>query len=92
MVSILSTIIYITVRSSYFIFIFNARKSEQNQVWAGMAKETAHQIGTPLSSLIAWVELLKQNKSNESMTIEMEKDLKRLETITERFSKIGSKG
>ena len=73
-------------------FIFNAaRKSEQNQVWAGMAKETAHQIGTPLSSLIAWVELLKQNKSNESMTIEMEKDLKRLETITERFSKIGSK-
>ena len=73
-------------------FIFNAaRKSEQNQVWAGMAKETAHQIGTPLSSLIAWVELLKQNKNNESMTIEMEKDLKRLETITERFSKIGSK-
>jgi len=73
-------------------FIFNAaRRSEQNQVWAGMAKETAHQIGTPLSSLMAWVELLKQNPENESMTIEMEKDLKRLETITERFSKIGSK-
>lgn len=73
-------------------FIFNAaRKSEQNQVWAGMAKETAHQIGTPLSSLMAWVELLKQKEGNKSMTIEMEKDLKRLETITERFSKIGSK-
>ncbi|MAO71465.1 MAG: ATP-binding protein [Flavobacteriales bacterium] len=73
-------------------FIFNAaRKSEQNQVWAGMAKETAHQIGTPLSSLIAWVELLKQDNNNEVMTKEMEKDLKRLQTITERFSKIGSK-
>ena len=73
-------------------FIFNAAKrSEQNQVWAGMAKETAHQIGTPLSSLMAWLELLKQNPENESMTIEMDKDLKRLETITERFSKIGSK-
>jgi len=73
-------------------FIFNAaRKSEQNQVWAGMAKETAHQIGTPLSSLMAWVEILKQKEENKSMTIEMEKDLKRLETITERFSKIGSK-
>ena len=72
--------------------IFNAaKKSEQNQVWAGMAKETAHQIGTPLSSLMAWLELLKQNPENESMTIEMEKDLVRLETITERFSKIGSK-
>ena len=73
-------------------FIFNAaRRSEQNQVWAGMAKETAHQIGTPLSSMIAWVELLKLDKKNESMTIEMEKDLERLKTITERFSKIGSK-
>ena len=73
-------------------FIFNAAKrSEQNQVWAGMAKETAHQIGTPLSSLMAWVEILKEKKENLSMTIEMEKDLKRLETITERFSKIGSK-
>ena len=56
-----------------------------------MAKETAHQIGTPLSSLMAWVELLAQNEENKSMTIEMQKDLKRLETITERFSKIGSK-
>ena len=79
---------------SLFMFIayliFSAsRKSEQNQVWAGMAKETAHQIGTPLSSMMAWVELLK--KENYSMVEEMEKDLKRLETIADRFSKIGSK-
>ena len=73
-------------------FIFNAaRKSEQNQVWAGMAKETAHQIGTPLSSLIAWVELLKENEENINISKEMEKDLVRLETIAERFSSIGSK-
>tara|TARA_B100001029_G_C15040057_1_gene442951 strand:+ start:82 stop:1440 length:1359 start_codon:yes stop_codon:yes gene_type:complete len=72
--------------------IFNAaKKSEQNQVWAGMAKETAHQIGTPLSSLMAWVELLKDNPENKNMIVEMNKDLKRLKTITERFSKIGSK-
>ena len=73
-------------------FMFNAsRKSEQNKVWAGMAKETAHQIGTPLSSLMAWVELLKEKDGTESMVYEMEKDIKRLETITDRFSKIGSK-
>jgi nitrogen-specific signal transduction histidine kinase len=88
--------LYYTVAFLMFIIlaylIFNAaRRSEQNQVWAGMAKETAHQIGTPLSSLMAWVELLKQNPENESMAVEMDKDLKRLETITERFSKIGSK-
>ena len=72
-------------------FIFNAsRKSEQNKVWAGMAKETAHQIGTPLSSLMAWVELLKEKGGSESMVEEMMKDIKRLETITDRFSKIGS--
>ena len=72
-------------------FIFNAsRKSEQNKVWAGMAKETAHQIGTPLSSLMAWVELLKEKGGSKSMVEEMMKDIKRLETITDRFSKIGS--
>ena len=79
-----------------FIFIaylvFNAsRKSEQNKVWAGMAKETAHQIATPLSSLMAWIELLKEKAGTESMVLEMSKDIKRLETITDRFSKIGSK-
>jgi anti-sigma regulatory factor (Ser/Thr protein kinase) len=67
-----------------------ARKAEQNQVWVGMAKETAHQLGTPLSSLIAWNELIKARGGNEDF-IEIEKDINRLETITERFSKIGSK-
>ena len=75
---------------AYFMFSAS-RNSEQNIVWAGMAKETAHQIGTPLSSLMAWVELLKEKEGTESMVFEMEKDIKRLETITERFSKIGSK-
>ena len=75
---------------AYFTFSAS-RKSEQNQVWAGMAKETAHQIGTPLSSLMAWVELLKEKNTNNNMIVEIEKDIKRLETITDRFSKIGSK-
>jgi len=75
---------------AYFIFS-SSRRSEQNQVWAGMAKEAAHQLGTPLSSLMAWTELLKEQKGNKKMVIEMEKDIKRLETITDRFSKIGSK-
>ena len=68
----------------------SARKSEQNQVWAGMAKETAHQIATPLSSLMAWIELIKSQDNND-MVFEMKKDLNRLETIADRFSKIGSK-
>ena len=68
-----------------------SRKSEQNQVWAGMAKETAHQIGTPLSSLIAWTELLKGKEGIQDLVSEMQKDIRRLETITDRFSKIGSK-
>ncbi len=81
---------------SLFMFIAylafsSARKAEQNQVWVGMAKETAHQIGTPLSSLMAWVELLKSKKETRDMVMEMEKDIARLETITDRFSKIGSK-
>ncbi len=75
---------------AYFMFSAS-RRSEQNKVWAGMAKETAHQIGTPLSSLMAWTELLKEKEGTEQMVVEMEKDIKRLETITERFSKIGSK-
>lgn len=68
----------------------NARRSEQNRVWAGMAKETAHQIGTPLSSLIGWNEILRGNGVEESILSEIEKDINRLQTITERFSKIGS--
>ncbi|MBQ2499047.1 MAG: HAMP domain-containing histidine kinase, partial [Bacteroidales bacterium] len=63
---------------------------EQNQVWAGMAKETAHQIGTPLSSLMGWIELMKLEEEPFVGTLEMERDIDRLNTITERFSKIGS--
>jgi signal transduction histidine kinase len=62
----------------------------QNKLWAGMAKETAHQIGTPLTSLVGWVEILKSENVDESTTDEIEKDIERLQTITERFSKIGS--
>lgn len=66
------------------------RNAEQNQVWVGMAKETAHQLGTPLSSLMAWMELLKSRNADPEALTEMRKDLDRLEVITERFSKIGS--
>src|SRR5690606_14072988 len=72
-------------------FFFRTRKAaEQNRLWAGMAKETAHQIGTPLSSLIGWTEILKSEKVNPEYIVEMEKDIFRLQTITDRFSKIGS--
>lgn len=74
---------------AYLLFSY-ARRSEQNQVWAGMAKETAHQIGTPLSSLMGWVELLKLEEKPFIGTSDMESDIERLKTITERFSKIGS--
>ncbi|MGV3631328.1 MAG: sensor histidine kinase [Bacteroidota bacterium] len=73
----------------YLIFS-TFRKAEQNQVWAGMAKETAHQLGTPLSSLMAWVQLLENENIDQSMVGEMRKDVERLETVTNRFSKIGS--
>ncbi|MCE3295345.1 MAG: hypothetical protein K0R65_1059 [Crocinitomicaceae bacterium] len=73
----------------YLIFS-TFRKAEQNQVWAGMAKETAHQLGTPLSSLMAWVQLLENENIDQSMVVEMRKDVERLETVTNRFSKIGS--
>ncbi|QXP56964.1 HAMP domain-containing histidine kinase [Cellulophaga sp. HaHa_2_95] len=73
----------------YFFFKTN-KSSEQNKLWAGMAKETAHQIGTPLTSLLGWNELLKAENINPNITEEIEKDISRLETITERFSKIGS--
>ena len=73
----------------YLIFS-TFRKAEQNQVWAGMAKETAHQLGTPLSSLMAWVQLLEAQGADPMITTEMQKDVDRLEKVTERFSKIGS--
>lgn len=80
---------------SLFIFIaylaFSVfRKAEQNQVWAGMSKETAHQLGTPISSLMAWIQLLEANGVDKSLLIELEKDVNRLNTIADRFSKIGS--
>lgn len=74
---------------SYLLFS-TARRSEQNLVWIGMSKETAHQLGTPLSSMMAWIELLKIKGVNDEAVMELEKDVKRLENITERFSKIGS--
>ncbi|MBK6445139.1 MAG: HAMP domain-containing histidine kinase [Bacteroidetes bacterium] len=74
---------------SYLAFS-TSRKAEQNQVWVGMAKETAHQLGTPLSSLLAWLELLKMKGTSPEYTNEIEKDLQRLQTITDRFSKIGA--
>lgn len=74
-----------------YFFYRTSKASEQNKLWAGMAKETAHQIGTPLSSLLGWAEILKTEDIDQSITREIEKDISRLEIITERFSKIGSK-
>lgn len=74
-----------------YYFYRSTKIATQNKLWAGMAKETAHQIGTPLSSLIGWVEILKCDEVDESIIIEIEKDIERLQTITDRFSKIGSK-
>ena len=82
-------IIFVFLLIAYLLFSY-ARRSEQNQVWVGMAKETAHQLGTPLSSMSAWVELLKLKGLDEETIREIEKDVQRLETITDRFSKIGS--
>ena len=73
-----------------YLLFSTARRVEQNQVWVGMAKETAHQLGTPLSSLIAWLDYLRSKGLDSETAVEIEKDVKRLETITERFSKIGS--
>jgi two-component system, sporulation sensor kinase D len=71
----------------------SSRKSEQNQVWVGLAKETAHQLGTPISSVMAWIELIKDkfNADGDPLMAEMENDVKRLEIVADRFSKIGSK-
>lgn len=73
-----------------YILFSTSRKSEQNKVWMGMAKETAHQLGTPLSSMLAWVEIMKQRNFDEECITQMSKDVERLEQIAERFSKIGS--
>ena len=70
--------------------LFSAMKAEQNKVWVGLSKETAHQLGTPISSLMAWHEVLKETYPEDVLLPEMEKDIKRLERVAERFSKIGS--
>lgn len=69
--------------------IINRYRSEQNQLWAGLAKETAHQLGTPISALQGWLEILKENKDASHVTIDMEKDIDRLKLISDRFSMIG---
>ena len=84
------TVILLFFALVYALFSYS-RRAEQNQVWVGLAKETAHQLGTPLSSLIAWVEYLKLDENiEEGIVEELEKDIKRFETITARFSSIGS--
>ena len=70
--------------------LLSSKKAEQNRVWVGLSKETAHQLGTPISSLMAWVEILKENYPQDELIPEMDKDVKRLEMIADRFSKIGS--
>jgi len=86
--------VQLTIIALFFLFfylILNAfRNEEQNKVWVGLSKETAHQLGTPTSSLLAWVEILKSTKVEENLINELEKDVGRLEVITDRFSKIGS--
>ncbi len=82
-------VILIFIAVAYFAFS-SSRKAEQNQVWVGLSKETAHQLGTPISSLMAWLEMLKLKNQDASLVGELEKDILRLNIITERFSKIGS--
>jgi len=82
-------IVFVFLILAYFAFS-STRRAEQNQVWLGMSKETAHQLGTPISSLMAWVELLKLEQAGPEVLKEVEKDVRRLETIADRFSKIGS--
>jgi signal transduction histidine kinase len=82
-------IVGLFVLIGYLVFS-TFRRAEQNQVWAGMAKETAHQLGTPLSSLMAWIQLLESQEVDPSVIAEMQKDVHRLEKVTDRFSKIGS--
>lgn len=85
----IAIIIFLLIGVIYFFFT-TSKASEQNKLWAGMAKETAHQIGTPLSSLVGWNEILKSENVNPEYIVEIDKDIERLKIITERFSKIGS--
>jgi two-component system, sporulation sensor kinase D len=90
--SIQLSVIGIFLLIAYMVFS-SSRRSEQNLVWVGMAKETAHQLGTPISALMAWIELIKAkfDAENDPLVLEMENDVKRLEMVADRFSKIGSK-
>ena len=97
--SLINKLKYYPVALLLIIFLFGAlvynfykstKMATQNKLWAGMAKETAHQIGTPLSSLIGWLEIMKADNVDETTIAEIEKDINRLQTITDRFSKIGS--
>ena len=72
------------------VALLSTKKAEQNRVWVGLTKETAHQLGTPISSLMAWIEVLKETYPNDNLLEDMQTDVQRLERITERFSKIGS--
>ncbi|MDD3404867.1 MAG: ATP-binding protein [Sphingobacteriia bacterium] len=87
--------IQLVIVSVFLIVVFmsfaGSKRAEQNKVWVGLSKETAHQLGTPISSLLAWVEILKSKHADDSIINEMGKDINRLRTIAERFSKIGSK-
>ncbi|MFD2602503.1 sensor histidine kinase [Flavobacterium suzhouense] len=83
-------IIVILFATIVFIFYRASKMATQNRLWAGMAKETAHQIGTPLSSLLGWIEIMKADNVDETTVTEVEKDVQRLQVIAERFSKVGS--
>ncbi|MDO5616922.1 MAG: HAMP domain-containing sensor histidine kinase, partial [Cruoricaptor ignavus] len=86
---ILGTLVFAYIVFSFW-FLRTIKRTDEGFVWAGLAKETAHQIGTPLSSMIGWIEILKLENENSEGVSEIEKDINRLKTITERFSKIGS--
>ena len=83
-------LLLLTISGLVFFYLRTSQIALQNKLWTGMAKETAHQLGTPLSSLMGWVSMLKTKGVEDTITTPMEADLKRLETITNRFSKIGS--
>lgn len=73
-----------------YMAVVYTKRAEQNRVWVGLSKETAHQLGTPISSLLAWTEFLRASGTDPEVTDEIDKDVKRLSTIADRFSKIGS--
>jgi hypothetical protein len=83
------SVVFVFILIAFFALV-STKKAEQNKIWVGLSKETAHQLGTPISSLIAWMEYLRTKEVSTFFLNEMEKDVKRLETIAERFSKIGS--